>query len=165
MLCDGRTLTVEDFQRLYNIIGNTYGGNATQFNLPNPAGRVLGVVGAGSGLTARTKGTSIGEETHTLTIPEMPTHNHSITDPGHNHSYTNQPNIVSPATSLTTTDVADNDNVAQTTGTSTTGITINNTGSSNPHNNMQPTLFVGNMFIYCGRTQVGTYPFFGNTVQ
>jgi len=64
-----------------------------------------------------------------------------------------------------------------TTGSSTTGISdsghthalvMSNQGGSNAHNNMQPTLFVGNMFIYCGRTgassYAGTYPFYGNGI-
>jgi microcystin-dependent protein len=45
---------------------------------------------------------------------------------------------------------ADEVDLAATTGTSTTGITINNTGGGLPHNNMQPTLFIGNVFIYAG---------------
>ena len=44
----------------------------------------------------------------------------------------NLPNVVNPAVSLTT------DDVNQTTGSSTTGITINNTGESETHNNIPP---------------------------
>ena len=164
LLCNGRSLDVSSFNRLYNVIGNTYGGNSTSFYLPNPAGRVLGVIGSGPGLTARRAGDISGEEMHTLTIAEMPTHSHTITDPGHDHTYTNEPNTASPAVSLTTMNVADNSAVQQRTGTSTTGITINNTGNNGPHNNIQPTLFVGNMFIYSGQIQVGTYPLFGENL-
>jgi microcystin-dependent protein len=70
---------------------------------------------------------------------------------------------------LTTTEVADNVNVNQTTGSSTTGITINEAGahshtiSSNGgdqyHNNIQPTLFYGNTFIYSGIPMLGNFPF------
>ena len=34
-----------------------------------------------------------------------------------------------------------------------------NTGGSNAHNNMQPTLFIGNVFIYSGKTTYGNYPY------
>jgi microcystin-dependent protein len=87
-------------------------------------------------------------------------HIHGITDPGHSHVYFNQPNTTHPAVSLTTQDVADNVNVNQNTDPSTTGITINTAGAhahniaSNGgdeyHNNMQPTVFYGNTFVYCG---------------
>jgi microcystin-dependent protein len=96
-------------------------------------------------------------------------HTHGITDPGHTHSYVNQPNNVDAAVSLTTTAVADNANVDQTTGSSTTGITINAAGSHSHtissnggnqyHNNIQPTLFYGHTFIYCGIPMEGNFPF------
>jgi len=184
LICDGRTLNVKDFYYLYQVIGTTYGTTAsTTFKLPNPAGRVLGVIGSGVGLTTRAAGSNVGAETHTLSIAEMPTHNHpgssnmnsttGVYDSGHTHSYVNQPNSVSPAVSLTTTDVADNVNVNATTGSSSANIVdpshthtlvMSNQGGSNPHNNMQPTLFVGNMFIYSGKPSVGSYPFTGNGI-
>ncbi len=187
--CDGRQLSTSEFSALFSVLGYSFGGSGSSFALPDPQGRVAGYVGQSVGNDWQL-GDASGAETHTLTIAEMPSHNHgtdasdtvvgnnltdasgghthTINDPGHTHSYFNQPNTVNPATSLTTTDVADNVNVNQTTGSSTTGITINpvtnhqhhiaTQGGGDEHNNMQPTLFLGNLFIYCGKPRVGTNP-------
>lgn len=50
-----------------------------RLGLPRTLGRVLGVAGLGEGLTARYNGESLGEEQHTITIDEMPAHNHTFT--------------------------------------------------------------------------------------
>lgn len=188
LVCDGRLLNPTEFQDLFKVVGFNFGRAGPLFRLPDPAGRVLGYVGApidaNPALTTRYMGGLSGEETHLLTIAEMPTHNHGtnasdtvpgnnltgisgehihgITDPGHTHSYVNQPNVASPAVSATTMDVADNGGVTQTTGSTFTGITINaagnhqhtiaSQGGSDPHNNIQPTVWIGNLFIYSGKT-------------
>lgn len=160
LLCDGRAVLITQFPFLFNVIGYSFGSNTSaDFKLPNPAGRVAGAIGTGnySGtVTTRSLGDGTGTETHTLTIDEMPTHNHTITDPGHAHSY----NSVSAALSVVSGGPTDDTVLgANTTGTATTGITINNTGGSNAHNNMQPTLFMGNWFIYSGKESYGNNPF------
>lgn len=78
----------------------------------------------------------------------MPSHSHGVTDPGHNHSYTNNTNDQNVNTLTTQDSAADNVDLSATTGTSTTGISINNTGSSTPFNVMQPTIFISNIFIF-----------------
>jgi microcystin-dependent protein len=181
LICDGRALDVSEYYMLYKMVGYAFGtaDGGNKFLLPNPQGRVPGYVGTLSGNTWA-MGDVSGSYTHTLTIPELPKHNHSVDgsnntlgltdvsgehvhsiyDPGHNHTYINQPNTHDVAVSLTTTDTADNVNITQPTGNSPTGITINSNGAhahniqsrgdNLPHNNIQPTLFVGNMFIYTG---------------
>lgn len=157
MICDGRSLSTSTHNLLFQVIGHQFGGSGASFNLPNPAGGVVGVVGQRTGTTLHGPGQDVGEETHNLTIAEMPAHTHSITDPGHSHSYVNQTNNQGTDNAFSTEVAADNVDVSQTTGTSTTGITANLTGGDQPHNNIQPTLFMGNMFIYSG---IPSYPGF-----
>ena len=183
LICDGRTLNIKDYYYLYQVIGTTYGSTAsTTFTLPNPAGRVLGVIGSGLGLTPRAAGSNVGAETHTLSIAEMPTHNHpgssnnnaltGVTDGGHAHTYSTQLGNTG-ATGVETTTVADDGISYPTTSNASANIldpshthtlVMSNQGGSNAHNNMQPTLFVGNMFIYSGKPSIGTYPFTGSGI-
>jgi microcystin-dependent protein len=149
MKCDGRALDRGTYGDLFTAIGTTFGStNSETFKLPDAQGRVLGGVGTGAGLLSRSQGQKVGTETVTLTEAQMPIHNHGVTDPGHSHGYLNNTNDANPAVSATTMTVADNADVSATTGSSLTGITINNTGGGQPHDNMQPTLFIGNVFIF-----------------
>lgn len=147
LLCDGSAISRVTYASLFANIGTTYGvgDGSTTFNLPNLLGRVP--VGAGtyidpvSGSVTRTLGASAGAEKHVLTIPEMPSHNHTLTDPGHSH-------VQSVAASaggsdlgvLGTGGLLNTTATNQSTQTSTTGITLANTGGGTSHNNMQPYL-------------------------
>ena len=154
--CDGRSFLKTAQPLLYNVIGIQFGGSATAFNLPNPAGGVLGVVGERVINLVPTAlhgpGDNVGAETHTLTTPQIPAHNHTGTTDaaGYAPSAVNVINTVVAAN--TSIDVADNG------GTHTHTFTTNNTGGGLPHNNMQPTLFIGNVFIFSGVPTAGSYP-------
>jgi microcystin-dependent protein len=54
--------------------------------VPDLRGRVSVGAGQGANLAYRSVGSYGGEETHTLSVYEMPVHNHLITDPGHSHA-------------------------------------------------------------------------------
>ena len=41
LLCDGATYAVADYQDLYDVIGNTYGGDGEYFNVPNLIDRFI----------------------------------------------------------------------------------------------------------------------------
>ena len=144
LICDGRSLSRTTHAYLFSIINTKFGSvDGNTFNLPDARGRVLGTTSA-----ARLLGTSIGAETHTLITAEMPSHIHTITDPGHAHSYVNNSNDQS-VTDLSGSSAADNADLTQTTGSSFTGITETNAaGGGGAHNNMQPTIFIGNTFIF-----------------
>jgi microcystin-dependent protein len=173
--CDGRSLSRVEYSELFEIIGTSFGHNDNDtFKLPDLRGRVLGGIGQGSGLTNRTLGTMVGTETHTLISAEMPSHSHTgttdsngvhthtINDPGHRHtqttinddfnnSGTNPPGFTQDsAGSMTWSNI----NTATTgisinsAGAHTHTLTTNTTGGNQAHNNMQPTAFIGNVFIY-----------------
>ncbi len=76
--CNGQSLPINQNQALFSILGTTYGGNGvTTFNLPNLMGRVP--IGFGSyGGNSYIIGQSAGEQSHALTVNEMPTHNHVL---------------------------------------------------------------------------------------
>lgn len=166
LLCDGRALSTETYALLFGVIGYDFGGSGNTFNLPDPRGRAVGIAGQGSGLTNRDIGNSVGTETHTLSIAEMPTHNHgdtggaTISGGNHTHTYlgiqAQQASTLSP-----TTDVAENDPrpTETTTGTGEHSHTLTAQGGGNAHNNMQPTLFAGNMFIYSGKVVQQYFPY------
>ena len=147
--CDGRSLSRTLYAELFAVIGTSFGNDdAETFKLPDCRGRVLGSIGTGTGLTARSLGDKVGAETHTLTVGEMPSHSHGITDPGHTHSYVNNTNNQNTDNAFASETAADNADLSATTGSSTTGITVNNTGGGGAHNNMQPTIFISNVFMY-----------------
>ena len=110
-----------------------------------PAGRVLLAQGTASWGTYNA-GSTGGEATHQLTVGELPAHNHSAstnTTGSHAHTYTWR-NYQGWAGSKSATSVWEN------TATNNTGsagehshtVTINNTGSNQAHNNLQPYIAV-----------------------
>jgi microcystin-dependent protein len=159
----GATYANANAQALYTLIwtnvGNAYapvtGGRGASaaadwaaqkpLQLLSAMGRALGIAGAGTGLTARTLGQNLGEETHVLSAGEMPAHAHT------------------GSIGYTGNQVAFPNGTAQTTfGTGSAGFTFDsrlstsinqadfsvslaNTGGGTAHNNMQPTTFLNAM--------------------
>jgi microcystin-dependent protein len=71
-LCNGQMMAVNQNQALFSLLGVTYGGNGMQtFALPNLQGRAPMHVGNGFQY-----GEIGGEEMHTITSAETPTHTH-----------------------------------------------------------------------------------------
>lgn len=75
--CDGASISQIAYPDLFAVIGTTFGGGGGVFTLPDIRGRVIVDAGTGSGLTPRALAAVFGEETHTLTTPEIPSHDHT----------------------------------------------------------------------------------------
>jgi microcystin-dependent protein len=128
-MCNGQLLPINQNQPLFSLLGTTFGGDGrVNFALPDLRGRVPIHVGNG-----HTDGERGGEQAHTLSIAEIPTHVHGVavssSASGGNASPTGRflggaNNAYHAATSLT----------PMTPGT------VTNTGGGQAHLNMQPFL-------------------------
>jgi microcystin-dependent protein len=76
---DGSAIDRVTYSDLFAAIGTTFGigDGSTTFNLPDSRGRASVGAGWSPPLSARAIGTTGGEENHTLTIAEMPAHDHT----------------------------------------------------------------------------------------
>jgi microcystin-dependent protein len=129
--CDGQIMAISQNTALFSLLGTTYGGDGrTTFALPDLRGRAPVHAGSsgGPGLTPRLLGEQGGEEAHTLTQNEMPSHAHG----GHASSSdqtTNRPSGAYPARG----------GVYASSQNATTG-PGEQIGGGQPHANMQPYL-------------------------
>lgn len=128
-MCNGQLLPINQNQALFSLLGTTFGGDGrVNFALPDVRGRTP--IHVGSGHTLGERG---GEQAHTLTIAELPTHTHAVqasaSASGGNNSPVNRflgggNNVYHSASSLAALDPG----------------TITNVGGSQAHLNMQPFL-------------------------
>jgi len=71
-MCNGQLLPINQNQALFSLLGTTFGGDGrVNFGLPDLQGRAP--IHMGSGHTLGEKG---GQQAHTLSISEIPTHTH-----------------------------------------------------------------------------------------
>jgi microcystin-dependent protein len=131
--CNGAALSRTSFPALFAAISTTWGAGdgSTTFNVPDFRGRFP--LGQSNSFPIAVTG---GEATHALIVAELAAHAHQLTDPGHTHTV--------PTGALGSGGVAAAVAGAGlvTTSSSQANITMANTGSGTPHNNMPPYLAV-----------------------
>jgi len=146
-LCNGSSYSVHDYPELFDVLGYTYGngsGESASFSLPDGASRVLGI---SSG--EHEDGTVIGSESVTLNEANLPSHSHVM--------FSNPPSC-SPHSNYSGSFVSWCRNqgdffdygIFVTHVNPTMGIT-SAVGGDESFSVVQPTIFIGNLFIYAGR--------------
>lgn len=144
------------FTLLWNNVSDTYapvsGGRGASaaadfaanktIGLTKMLGRSLGVAGAGAGLTSRVLGLTTGSEDAIVV-----THNHGVTDGGHVHGSTEYVIYGTGSGETRSSRLAGSYGTYGTinSNSATTGVSVNNAGSSGTGANMQPTSFLNAM--------------------
>ena len=76
----GQLLPISQYTAVFSLLGTTYGGDGrTTFGLPDLRGRAIMGVGTGPGLPTIRWGERAGSETVSLTVAQIPSHNHTAT--------------------------------------------------------------------------------------
>lgn len=151
LICQGQSVSKITYPALWHLLGDTYGASGlSTFRLPDLSGRAIIGTGFGTGLTNRVLADKVGTENHTLSVSEMPPHNHTqtshshtvtdgghshgvtdgghshgVTDPGHNHTIPAR-NATADGTGLPRLANSSTSNANGSTSNATTGVTVNN---------------------------------------
>lgn len=130
-LCNGQLLPINQNQALFSLLGTTYGGDGrVNFALPDLRARTPIHVGHG-----HTLGERAGEQAHTLTISELPTHRHVL-----NASTTQATTGVPAAAVMLSTSSGSFAYGPPQSAVPMDPSSISNVGGSQAHLNMQPFL-------------------------
>jgi microcystin-dependent protein len=132
--CDGQVMAISENDTLFNLIGTTYGGDGqSTFALPDLRGRVPIHMGTQAG-TNYVIGEKAGEESVTLTVQQMPAHNHALLATGNSADKTTPQGNVAASASVVNVSAYGTDQPT----TPVSPASIGPAGGSAPHENLQP---------------------------
>jgi microcystin-dependent protein len=142
--CDGSLQPISENETLFNLIGTTYGGDGqSTFALPDLQGRVPMHQGTGNGLTARIIGEMSGTETVTLTVNQIPSHQHAPQASASGGTQASPTNGVWAASTL-------GQYSSGTPAAAMDPTSLGGSGGNQPHENMIPFLTVSNIISLFG---------------
>jgi len=135
--CAGQLLPIAQNTALFSLIGTTFGGDGrTTFALPNLQGRTPVGVGNGAGISQVVWGEQAGSESVTLTVLNLPPHNHNIATnntSGRSAQISPQGNYIAPNSD-------GSGNFESTADVQMSPSALSITGSSNPFEILKPYL-------------------------
>jgi len=149
LLENGQAVSRDDYANLFDIIGTTFGpgDDSTTFNLPDSTGRVTVNKSADTEFDAI--GEKTGSKTETLTIAQMPSHQHESPFPGNDRVATSSNGTFArvfgqgrtAAETGQPTEIYNTDANSDAEGNEVHPY-VSETGGSNSHNNIQPSITV-----------------------
>jgi microcystin-dependent protein len=134
--CDGSLLAISEYDTLFNLIGTTYGGDGQEtFALPDLRGRAPVHMGQSAGTSSFVLGQQAGTESVTLTTQQIPAHTHvpqASTNGGSD----------SPSGNVWGNSATGKPYGPVPTNAALNAASVQSSGGSQPHDNMQPYLVV-----------------------
>ena len=135
--CDGQLLAVSQNDALFSLLGTSFGGDGrSTYGLPDLRGRIPLHQGTGPGLSPRKLGSKSGQEKVTLTTNQLASHTHDWSvSTADADSGTPQGKVMAKPVALRLYKATAQD-------TSLASTALGNSGGSQNHTNLMPTLCV-----------------------
>ncbi|MEI2691982.1 MAG: tail fiber protein [Anaerolineae bacterium] len=152
LFCRGQVLNQRDYADLFLVLGTTYGGGDTTFQLPNLGSRVpVGLNVGDSDFSHLNK--IAGSSTHSLVPDEMPMHTHTATMENsgeHAHTVTNTRKFHDGGDyyAPTNREHGYTEIILDTNGAHKHTVTVGTSGSGHAHNNLQPYIVLNYIIKY-----------------
>ena len=151
LLCDGSEVLRSEYSKLFLIYGSIYGTpTPTTFNLPDFRGKVPGAIS-----TTYPASTAIGSYQTSLTLNNIPTHYHFVSNGGDAQGYysSSRPYLARSVYNSAGTGLLTNENFEYQLRATASGpnyFRSSSVGTDSSFSIMQPTLFGGHVFVFAG---------------
>ena len=153
MFCDGQLLAISQYSAVFSLLGTTFGGDGrVTFGLPDLRGRSIVHPGTGPGLGTINWGQRSGTENITLTVQNMPSHNHAAQLMAGN-GLANTANALNNSLAANTGGTSIYNSGTPETKMNAADVMISNNGGNVPFDNRNP--YLG---IYVSIALVGIFP-------